>query len=227
MHSLINVKLAIWDLDGTIIDSYGVFLAVVTEAAELSGHVVPDAETIRHNYHGTLDATLKAIFNMVDNEIAAEQLLNDFLRIQERYYEHPDEHIFPDALHLAARLHEQGIDQVVVTNRAHEGRGTASPRYLIAHSKMQPFIKDFVCGDDAPVNKPDAAVLQYLQQPLQAIEPSEMIVIGDQYVDAQLARNLGCDAILTNRNPEPIPHLEQLGDEIEFLHIVSSLDEVK
>lgn len=217
--------MVVWDMDGTIIDSYGVFSAVVKEAAELSGKPVPSEETIKHNFHGTLDETITAIFNMVDDEATAAVLMDDFLRIQERYYQRPDEHVFEDSYNLAKRLHAMGIDQVVATNRKHEGRGTASPRYLIGNSKMRSFISDIACGDEVEFGKPNPLVLANLAV-AQGRRGDEMIVIGDQFVDAKLAQNLGCKAILVSRHPEPIPHLDELGDYLKTIQIVSSLDEV-
>lgn len=225
MENLSGLKLAIWDLDGTIIDSFGVFSAVVKEAAMLAGREVPSEEHIVHNFHGTLDETIAAIFQLADNEADLQVLLNDFLRIQEDYYAHPDEHILEDSFNLAKRLASQNVAQIVVTNRAHENRGTASPRYLIENSCMKPFIADFVCGDDAPVRKPDAAVIA--DTPLaHGLKGDEIIVIGDQFVDAKLAQNLSARAVLVDRSSRGIPHLHELGEDVSFMKIVNSLDEV-
>lgn len=225
MSSFEGVKLAVWDLDGTIIDSYGVFAAVLTEAAELSGKQMPDEQTIRHNFHGSLDESIKGVLDMVDGEDFVV-LLNDFLRIQEGYYQHPEEHIFADAKALAEHLGSLGVRQVVATNREHAGRGTASPRYLIENSSLKPLFETIIPGEEAPARKPDAAVISAIADREQ-LQPHQVIVIGDQVVDAQLAQNLSAKAIIVNRNPDPVPHLELLGDDTAFMAVVSSLDEVR
>ncbi|MDB5170109.1 MAG: putative phosphoglycolate phosphatase [Candidatus Saccharibacteria bacterium] len=224
MTQLNGVKLVIWDLDGTLIDSYGVYAAILKEAAELSGLAMPDEQTLRHNFHGSLDQTLKDSLNMVDGE-AFTKLLNDFLTVQENYYQKPEEHLHLDALRLAEQLTAKQVYQVVVTNRAHVGRGNASPRRLVSLSSLKNHINEIICGDDTTYGKPDARVLDALEQ-ASGLQGSEIVVIGDQFVDAQLAQNLGGQAIIVNRGDEPVPHLAELGDDTPFLEVVSSLDEV-
>ncbi len=225
MSSFEGVELAIWDLDGTIIDSYGIYSQVIKEAAELAQLKVPDEQTIHNNFHGSLEDSIKGALNLVDGDHLTK-LLEDFLKIQEDYYSDPEEHVYNDVLGLAERLDGQGISQVVVTNRDHKGRGTASPRYLIENSSMKPYISDFVCGEDAPVRKPDARVIAGLAI-AQGLAGSEILVIGDQFVDGKLAQNLGARAILVNRNPRPIPYLDQLGDISGSIQVIASLDEVQ
>lgn len=219
-----GIKLIVWDLDGTLIDSLGVYKSILTEACQLSGLAVPDDETIRHNFHGSLDQTIKDTFAMVDGD-NFDKLLNDFLRVQEDYYREPEEHVYEDALRMMERLQGNNVMHVIATNRAHVGRGTASPRYLVEHSSMRDYIDDIVCGDEAPKRKPDAAVLANVTA-AQNLAAAEIVVIGDQFVDAQLAQNLGAQAIVVNRGDDPVPHLEKLGEDTSFLTVVSSLDEV-
>ena len=225
MKDIGAIKLAIWDLDGTIIDSFGVFAAILKEAAELSGRTLPDEQTMRHNFHGSLDASIKSVLDMVDGDDLVV-ILNDFLRVQVDYYKHPEEHLFPDALALAKRLHSQGARQIVVTNREHKGRGNASPRYLIENSSMKQFIELVIPGEVTAVHKPDPGVMAGVQG-IDQLDGSDILVIGDQFVDAKLADNLGAHAIIVNRNPEPVPHLSELGEKPDFMTLVSSLDEVR
>lgn len=225
MLDLTGVKLVVWDLDGTIIDSYGVYAAIITEAAELRGLAPPTAKTMRHNFHGSLDQSIKGAFDMVEG-IDFETLLNDFLRIQENYYHEPEEHIYPDARDLAKRLHAAELPQVIATNREHAGRGNASPRYLVEHSSFKSYISEVACGEEVSARKPDAAVLADISA-AKGLQGAEILVIGDQFVDAQLAQNLGARAIIVNRGDEPVPHLDSLGDCSDFLSVVSSLNEVK
>ncbi len=225
MSDLGAIKLAIWDLDGTIIDSFGVFAAILTEAAELSGRTVPDEETMRHNFHGSLDESIKSVLNLVDDDDVVV-LLNDFLRIQVDYYANPEEHLFPDVPALAKRLHDLGARQIVVTNREHKGRGNASPRYLIEHSSMKQYIELVIPGEATSARKPDTSVLAGVEG-IRELQGSEILVIGDQFVDAKLADNLDAHAIIVNRNPDPVPHLDELGENPSFMTVVDSLDEVQ
>ena len=222
MIDLEKVKLVVWDLDGTLIDSFGVYRDILKEATTLSGLPMPDDETLRHNFHGSLDQTIQDTLKLVQGE-AFEKVMNDFLKVQEDYYLEPESHIHKDALRLAERL--SGRPQVVVTNRHHAGRGNASPHYLVEHSSLKKYITDVIPGDEAPVPKPDAGVLINIKV-AQTVKGEEILVVGDQFVDALLAKNLGAQAVIVNRGDDEVPHLEQLGDDLSFLHIVASLDEV-
>lgn len=224
MNSLEGVKLAVWDLDGTLIDSYRVFRDVLVEAADLSGRTIPSEDVIRHNFHGSLDESIKGAFDMVDGEDFVV-LLNDFLRIQERYYSQPEEHIFADARALVSRLGAMGVKQVVATNREHQGRGSASPHYLIENSSLKPFFEQVIPSDEAPARKPDARVLANVPE-LSELSPEQILVVGDQFVDATLAQNLGSRAVIVNRSDEPVPHMETFADA-RFITMVSSLEEVR
>jgi phosphoglycolate phosphatase-like HAD superfamily hydrolase len=58
------------------------------------------------------------------------------------------------------------------------------------------------------------------------LNPREVVVIGDQFVDAQLALNIGARAILIRRNGD-IPHLDSLvNSNEEDITIVDNLEEV-
>lgn len=224
MIDLTPTKLVIWDFDGTLIDSFGVFSEVLREAASLSGHSAPDEVELRKHFHGALDESIKTALNMVDGEDAVI-VLNDFLKIQNEYYAEPEPHIYADALQLSRRLHEAGIQQVIVTNRDHAGRGNGSPRNIVSHSSLAGLIDEVVCGDDVEYRKPDARSLS-TSKLYQSVKPDEVLVIGDQFVDAELARNLRCSAVLVNRSEDPVVHLERLGEDLSFVHIVKSLDDV-
>ena len=57
-------------------------------------------------------------------------------------------------------------------------------------------------------------------------DSANVLVIGDQFVDAEFARNLKGRAVLICRDGEPV-HLDRLSDGWEdHVDIVKSLDEV-
>jgi len=59
------------------------------------------------------------------------------------------------------------------------------------------------------------------------LTPAEAVVIGDQFVDAQLARNIGARAILVRRNGD-IPHLDTLlHHDPEDIVVVDSLEGIE
>ena len=213
----------IWDLDGTILDSIGVLKDGLAEVLPKYGHKLPSDEAFRANFHGSLQDTIGNTLDHVSGD-EIQAIIADFLVIQDGYYEVVSDHIHPDALDFAARAHAAGKQQVLVTNRAHVGRLKASPRSIVAHSALKDYIDTVICGDDSEHKKPQPEVLGQL---LAKLDAQRVVVIGDQFVDAKFAHNLGASAILVDRQGEGIPHLDTLDDTVHDKYVVvSSLNEV-
>lgn len=222
MPKLKNVKCIIWDLDGTLIDSFQAFKKVTAEIFGELGLPVPDDEAFLANYHGSLEQTIEALSGLNDVELH-RKLLDRFLIKQIEYYDNQDAGFFEDALRLASSAAEHGIKQFVLTNRDHGGRHSASPRSIIARSAIAEYITDIRCGDEVEFRKPDARALGDWAKKY-GLNPSEMLIVGDQFVDARLADDLGCRVVLAGRSG-PIPHVKESADK-ERLFVVRSLDEI-
>lgn len=219
-------KFVIWDLDGTLIDSFGIFADILADVIKPHGLAMPTADVLHKNYHGTLHHTIGAVLAPAAVELV-DELEKDFLIAQEAYYENPETHIYADSLRMAERLHAAGIKQVIATNRFHEGRGNASPLHIVAQTSLKPFIDFVLCGDETDFRKPDARVTDDIPL-LQGVSRSEIMVFGDQYVDAELAHNLGTSAVLCNRHAtEAIPHLDDLRSRSARIDVVTSFDDVQ
>lgn len=219
-----HIKTIIWDLDGTLVDSFGVFTGALAEVLPKYGRAVPSDAEILANYHGSLE---EAVGNVLDNpdpeELAA--IIQDFLTVQNTQYAVIEGHLFKDAEDLVRRAHAAGIRQIIVTNRDHVGRLNASPRSIVANSELQHYIDLVICGDDSEHRKPKPDVLGDFKD---IYVPHETLVIGDQFVDAQFAHNLGTAAVLVNRSGEPPHHMERLGHDWQsHVEIVKSLGSVQ
>lgn len=215
-----NIAAIAWDLDGTLLDSYGIYKQILSEVADEHGHQLPSDEVIMKNFHGHLDASIKASLGLeTDEEVA--KAYERFLERQEGHYDNDIEaHLFNDAIQLAQQAAEQGIPQIIVTNRYHEGRGSASPRAIVAATALADCINEIRCGDEVEFGKPDARSIGDWVEELK-IPSEQLLVIGDQHVDAELAVNLGARALLVGRNGD-IPHLRKFepgqGTVVESLH---------
>ncbi|MEO7364284.1 MAG: HAD family hydrolase [Candidatus Saccharimonadales bacterium] len=215
------VQTIIWDLDGTLIDSFEIFAEILAEVARLNVLDMPEREVLRHNFHGPLEDSIKHSLEISDPHLL-KKIVADFLELQENYYALPDEHLLEDAYLLAQRLQLAGKRQIVVTNRVHASRGNASPRHIVEHSALRLYIDALVCGDESSFRKPDARVLNAVAA---NFDLERALVIGDQFVDAELAHNLGLQAVLIDRGGQGIAHLESLPDTTSY-RVVRSLDEV-
>lgn len=219
-----NIKTIIWDLDGTILDSFSIFTELLCEVLPRYSKKVPTRDDMLLHFHGTMES---AVAEMLNHEVTDEEvtkIVAEFLHLQDGYYEVIEHHLFPDAVSLMEQAHAAGKRQIIVTQRGHEGSLRASPRYIVEHSALKQYIDLVIAGDDSEHRKPKPEVLGNLKDEIVA---GGLVVIGDTYLDAQLAQNLNSKSILVNRNDSEIAHLDELGDGRDLsLTVVASLSEV-
>lgn len=220
-----NVRGIVWDLDGTLINSFGIFEQIIAEVINESGHPKPTRSNMLKEYHGSLEDTLQRILNIKSQEELDRTALL-FLNKQEKHYSGSlEKHLYQDAMKLAQQATQQEIHQLLVTNRAHLGRGVASPKHIISSTILANYISEVYSGDEVQYRKPDKRSMGNWMERYNLL-PSEVIVIGDQFVDAQLALNIGARAILIKRNEE-IPHLDKLiGHNNDNVFIVDNLSNI-
>lgn len=215
----------IWDLDGTLIDSFGLCVEILAVVLPKNGYVLPDVSVIEKNYHGSLDDLTNSILGgNIPTEVVGK-IVDDFVDEQNTHYEVIDRHLYKDAAGLAQRGKEAGLFQMIVSNRDHTNRRFASPRSIVQRSILRPLIDEVICGDDSQYRKPKPQVMEFLKRPIESL--GKILVIGDQFVDAEFAHNLGADSVIVRRDGSDIPHIERLHADIhEKITKVDTLDGV-
>lgn len=209
--TLEGTSLIIWDLDGTLLNSFGVHVDIVTQVFHKHGLPIPDDKEMEHHFHGKLRDSIAGLAGEAGKD-RLDELLEDFLQIDNVYMENVDDYLFEDAVALAKKAHEAGIQQVLVTNRAHgKDRGNASPRAIVNNSELFNYIDTVLCGDEVIFHKPDPRVFNETDL---TINPARTLVIGDQFVDAQFAYNLGAPSVIVRRDGSAIPHIDRLHDDV-------------
>jgi HAD superfamily hydrolase (TIGR01549 family) len=222
-----ETKTIIWDLDGTMLDSFGLYVDLLRDILPRHGMVLPDEDLLAKNYHGSLHESLGNSLGGAASEDSVNAIIDDFVREQNVHYEVVDHHLYQDALELAQTAKAARKQQVVVSNRDHINRLNASPRSIVERSELKEMISIVVSGDDSIHRKPNKEVIEHLLND-GIVVPEETVVIGDQFVDALFARNIGATAILVSRGNHQPEHMERLGDDWQsYVTIVSSLKQIK
>lgn len=221
-----ETKAVIWDLDGTLLDSHGIYRDLVTEIAPLLGLGTPTEEMFQANFHGSLRESIHAVFDEVMTDDQLDEFLGHFLNMQNDKYVDIESQMLDDALRLSRTLGELNIKQAIVTNRDHRGRDLASPRSIVERTSLKDHIQHIVCGDDSDARKPDVQVVETLLGEW-GVQPTELLVVGDQFVDAQFALNLGARGIIVVRSGT-LQHAEKLAAGWQdSIIVVTSLDDIR
>ena len=224
-----NIHTLVWDLDGTLLDSFGIYRDCLNEVLVTLGRPKAPEAVLRNNHHGHIEESIADGLREMKQKVTEAELaeiIKQFYLLDNAYIKDVDHHLFEDAVDLTVSAHHAGKRQVIVTNRPHgKDRGNGSPRNLVANSRLSGIIDDVLCGDDAEYRKPCREVLEArFGATLDVL--GGIVVIGDQFVDAEFANNIGCDAILVTRS-DKITHLDKLTSWEKYTRIVPSLRSVQ
>lgn len=175
-----NIRGVIFDLDGTLIDSYQAIYLSFRYAYESMGLPPLSYEEARKVVGLGLTITF--------NDLLGRERTPEALRLfRKKYWEvFPDHTQFlPGARELAFELHRRGIRQAIATNKL--GRFS---RAIIRHFGMNDLFVAVLGDEDVALNKPDPEMLLAAIEKL-ALPKDEVVMVGDSLVDIQAAQNTG------------------------------------
>jgi len=208
-------ELAIFDLDGTILDTLDDLADSMNYALAKYGYPIRTKEEIRSFVgDGLLMLTRRAIAPE-----ANETVIQTVLAEQKAYYkEHCADKTKPYAgvLELLDELKSEGMKLAVVSNKADYAVQILCERYFAGVFHMAVGEKENVRKKPAPdsVN----TVLQELQ-----VDRECTIYIGDSEVDIETAKNAGMDAVLVTWGFRDKEFLKERGAKT----LVHSINELK
>ena len=184
----IPLRLVVFDLDGTLVDSQHSIVAPMRAAFEDLDLDPPDASAIRSVSGLPLDIAIERISSNVRG------LLTE--RVVESYKHHA--HIMqakmgpgplmPGALNALDRLDEAGVLLAIATGKGRQGLLHA----LDVHGIAGRFVS-LQSADDAP-GKPDPTMLRQAMEEAD-VRPAATAMIGDTIFDLQMAQNAGVTGI--------------------------------
>lgn len=192
LHYWLNMKhqkAILWDLDGTILPSKQIVYEVLHEIWPEFGLEPPKIEAISSSFGMPLaEFLLENSFNHPEQEKITER----FLESQLKHYHEIS--FFDGIIDTITKLNKIGFKQAVVTSKGTKGRGKAGAKNIIKNSALAGLIDIVVCSDDITNHKPHAEPLLLALSNLN-VAPERAVMVGDQPVDMQTAKNANTYAV--------------------------------
>jgi phosphoglycolate phosphatase len=216
MAARLRYRAVLFDLDGTLVDSYAALADAVNFAREQFGLSHLDAATIREFIGEGLERLLCRAFDADTPPAGATEAFEaryDAICCQQS-------RVLDDVETTLAALDRFGVAMAVCTNKP-----TAFSRKILEFLDLARFFRDIVGPDLAGARKPAA---EHVLRTLQATDcdPSEALFVGDMPIDVKAARNSGLAAAVvpTGSSPaallkaaEPDHYLDRLADLVQIV----------
>ena len=209
------IKGIIFDLDGTLIDSYqAIYLSFQYAYQNMGLHPLPFDEVSK-----VVGMGLTRTFHDLLDEERTPEALRLFRKKYEEVFKQ-NTHLLPDARKIVEALHKKGIKMAVATNKL--GRFS---RAIFQHLGMEQFFAAIVGDEDVPQNKPAPGMLLYAMGKM-GTYPEEVIMVGDSLIDIKTAKNAGIRVFavpsgVTKREvleqAQPTVILERLSDLLNYV----------
>ncbi|MBQ9252385.1 MAG: HAD hydrolase-like protein [Clostridia bacterium] len=175
----------IWDLDGTLIDSYDVIVSSLVDVAASAGVKDAAQEILRLVKTGSVSGYLRQLSSRTGEDYEA-------LYAQYRSISHERDdriQLIPGAKMVLHQLQQQGGKHFVYT---HRGASTAA---LLDRLHLSPFFQEVVTWENGFAPKPSGEGVRYLVEKYH-LDPAETAYIGDRSIDIGCGKDAGVIAIL-------------------------------
>ena len=180
-----DLRLAIWDVDGTIVDSRETIHTVMVEAFRQSGLVPPEYDDTRRIVGLSLhEACAQLAPDASADEI--ERLVTDYRNTWVRARGQPDFHqpLYEGALETLEALRDEGWLIGMATGKTRAGIASLFKLHQLEH-----FFDTIWCADDGP-GKPHPHMVEQAMGAL-GVAPGASLMIGDAIHDIAMGRAAG------------------------------------
>jgi phosphoglycolate phosphatase len=179
----LRYRAVLFDLDGTLVDSYAALAEAVNHARREHGLHELSAARIREFIGDGLDTLLQRAFNLADVPRSVKDAFEsryDQICCQEST-------ILSDVETTLGTLESLGVMMAVCTNKP-----TAFSKKILTFLELAPYFRAIVGPDLAGARKPDAKHVLHTLAAMQCT-PEGTLFVGDMPIDVHAARNSGID----------------------------------
>lgn len=180
-----GVRHAIWDFDGTLLDSYPAMVRAFVAGAADYGIAIPPARALT-----LMKENLRYCCEIISREtgVAVEDLIAAFRRHEQTELAQglPPVEGIPEAL---AGLHQRGVRHYVATHR------DLQCRELLAKAGLDRYFTGYVTAEDALPRKPAPDMLLRLMD-RHSLDPASCVMIGDRPLDTEAGMAAGILSVL-------------------------------
>lgn len=210
-----EIKLIIFDLDGTLVDAYAAIIKSFNYTMEKLNYPRQSATTIRRAV-GWGDENLLRPF-------VKEKDLLKALSIYRRHHKHTlirESRFFPYAHKVLTYLKHKGYRLAVASNRP-----TRFSWILIRRLKLDRYFEYVLCADRLEHIKPHPEILNKIIQRSHVL-PKQALYIGDMTIDAQAGRRAQVRTIIVTtgssteaqvRKEKPYRIIQRIGELLDIL----------
>ena len=172
-----NIKLIIFDLDGTLLDAYGAIIESFNYTMHKVNSPQRDNLTIRRAVGWGDENLLRPFVEGKDLKSALK-----IYRLHHKASLIRHARLFPGARNLLETLRSKGYKLAVASNRP-----TKFSRILINHLKIAKYFDYVLCADKLKQGKPHPEILHKIRKSLSS-KPGETLYVGDMVIDIQAGR---------------------------------------
>ena len=179
-----DIKLAIFDFDGTIMDTREAIVLAKQETMRQMGLPVADEQACA----GTIGLSGKIGFQKLFPELSDEMLelcMQNYRRAFDDIKEKVPPTLFPGVIDTLDKLKEQGIMLTIATSR--NGK---SLREFLDQMKIAKYFSYLVAAEDTSLLKPNPEPVIKTLKDL-SYSPEQALVIGDMPYDIQMGKSAG------------------------------------
>ena len=174
----------IWDLDGTLLDSYEAILSGIEETfAQFS--IPYDKEQVREFI---LKFSVQDLLVQVAEERKLDVEMLNQMRAQSLAEKNAQVVLMPGACDVLAWAEESGIQQFVYT---HKGENALT---ILRDLDLESYFTEILTSQSGFARKPSSEAATYLLDKYQ-LNPDNTYYIGDRTLDVEFAQNSGIQSI--------------------------------